>query len=97
MVLKTSPYKSRKGDHSIRIIYDQEMIQTFFLDSANPAFSKRVCIGSPKRGIDDMKAFRLENSIKDLAERVVIVVDQETQERFPFIEFPHQLSGLLCD
>ena len=73
------------------------MIQALFPDCPNPAFSIRIGVGSPKRGVYDMKAFGLENSIKGLAERAVIVVDQETQGRFPVIEFPHQLSGLLGD
>jgi hypothetical protein len=58
-------------------IEDENVIQTFFLDRADPAFGKGVCIGCPERSMDDMHAFNLEKSIKGLAERAVIVMDQE--------------------
>ena len=58
-------------------IEDKNVIQTFFPGRADPAFSKGVGIGSPDRSVDDMQAFRLENSIKCPAERAVIVMDQE--------------------
>ena len=58
-------------------IDDENMIQAFFPDSANPAFGVSICIGSLKRSVNDMEAFGLENGIKGLAEGSVIVVDQE--------------------
>ncbi len=59
-------------------VHDQDMNQAFFPDSSNPAFSICVCIWRSERGVDDMKAFGLENSIKRLAEFTIVVVDQET-------------------
>ena len=58
-------------------IDDEKVIQAFFPGRANPAFGEGVGIGSPDRSVDDMKAFRLENNIKGLAERAVIVMDPE--------------------
>ena len=58
-------------------IDDENMIQAFFPDSANPPFGVSICIGSLKRSVNDMDAFGLENGIKGLAERTVIVVDQK--------------------
>ena len=58
-------------------IDDQNIIQAFFPDSANPPFSISICIGSLKRRVKDRDAFGLENGIKSLAEGTVIVVDQE--------------------
>ena len=49
-------------------IKNQEQIEAFFASRANPTFRKRVCIGGSDRGLDDMKAFGLENSLKSLAE-----------------------------
>ena len=58
-------------------IDDENMIQAFFPDSANPPFGVSMCIGSLKRSVNDMDAFGLENGIKGPAEGTVIVVDQE--------------------
>ena len=58
-------------------IEDENVIQTFFSGRTNPAFGKGICIGYPERSMDDMQAFNLEKSIKGLAERAVIVMDQE--------------------
>ena len=58
-------------------IDDENMIQAFFPDSANPPFSISICIGSLKRSVNDRDAFGLENGIKSLAKQAVIVVDQE--------------------
>ncbi len=58
-------------------IDDENMIQAFFPDSANPPFGVSICIGSLKRRVNDRDAFGLENGIKGLAEGTVIVVDQE--------------------
>jgi len=58
-------------------IDDENMIQAFFPDSANPPFGVSICIGSLKRSVNDRDAFGLENGIKGLAEGTVMVVDQE--------------------
>ena len=58
-------------------IDDENMIQAFFPDSANPPFGVSICIGSLKRSVNDIDAFGLEDGIKGLAEGTVIVVDQE--------------------
>ena len=57
-------------------IDDENMIQAFFPDSANPPFGVSICIGSLKRSVNDRDAFGLEDGIKGLAEGTVIVVDQ---------------------
>jgi hypothetical protein len=58
-------------------IDDENMIQAFFPDSANPPFGVSICIGSLKRSVNDIDAFGLEDGIKGPAEGTVIVVDQE--------------------
>lgn len=58
-------------------IDDENMIQAFFPDSANPPFGVSICIGSLKRSVNDRGAFGLEDGIKGPAEGTVIVVDQE--------------------
>ena len=58
-------------------IDDENMIQAFFPDSANPPFGVSICIGSLKRSVNDIDAFGLEDGIKGLAEGTVIVMDQE--------------------
>ena len=49
-------------------IDDENMIQAFFPDSANPRFGVSICIGSLKRRVNNRDAFGLENGIKRLAE-----------------------------
>ena len=73
----------------------QNVIQTFFADSANPAFRKRVGIRGPDRSGDNVEAFGLKNRIKGWAKRAVIVMDQEPQWLFSVGKFPNQLTGLL--
>jgi len=58
-------------------IADENMIQAFFPDRANPPFDVSICIGSLKRSVNDRDTCGLENGIKGLAEGTVIVVDQE--------------------
>ena len=58
-------------------IDDENLIQAFFPDSANPPFGVSICIGSLKRSVNDRDAFGLEDGIKGLAEGTVIFVDQE--------------------
>ena len=76
---------------------DQDMVQAFFSDSPNPSFSKCIGIRSLERGVDDVKAFRMKDSVKSLAEFSIVVVDQEMYRSFVFLEFPNQLPGLLSD
>jgi hypothetical protein len=56
---------------------DENMIQAFFPESANPPFGVSICMGSLKRSGNDRDVFGLENGIKGFAEGTVIVVDQE--------------------
>ena len=63
----------------MRSIDDQDVIQAFFSDTANPPFSDSVCIWCLKRGVDDVDAFRLKDGIEGLAEFGVIVMDKESQ------------------
>ena len=58
-------------------IDDENMIQAFLPDSANPPFGVSICIGSLKRSVNDRDAFGLEDGLKGPAEGTVIVVDQE--------------------
>ena len=57
---------------------DQDVIQAFFSDGANPAFGEGIGIRRLKRGMDNVDTFRLKDSIKSLAEFGIVVVDQET-------------------
>jgi len=59
---------------------DQDVIQAFFSDSANPAFGEGIGIRRLKRGMDNVDTFRLKDSIKSLAEFGIVVVDQEKKE-----------------
>jgi hypothetical protein len=56
---------------------NEKMIQTFFPDSASPAFSIDICVRCLKKRVNEMKAFGLENGLKCPAKRAVIVMDQE--------------------
>ena len=58
---------------------DQDVIQAFLTGSSDPAFCVRICVRRPEGGVNDVVAFRNENSIKGVIERAVIVVDQETK------------------
>lgn len=70
-------YKLNQDTPQMRSIQDQDVIQALLSGSANPALRESVGIGGLERCFDDMKTFRLENSIKGFAECAVIVMDQE--------------------
>ena len=78
-------------------IENQDQIQAFCAGRANPSRCERVRVGGSDGGVDDMKAFRLENRIKSLAERAIIIMDQEAQGLFSLRKFPNQLPGLLSN
>jgi len=59
-------------------VQDQDMVQTFFPDCLDPAFSICVCISRLEWSMDDMNTYGLENSIESLAEFAFNVVNQET-------------------
>jgi hypothetical protein len=69
--------KFDQGALQMLSIDDENMIQAFFPDSANPPFGVSICVGSLKRIVNDIDAFGLENGIQGIAEGMVIVVDQE--------------------
>lgn len=73
----------------------KNVIQTFFADSANPAFRKCVGVRGLEGSGDNVEAFELENGIKGWAKRAVIVMDQEPQWLFSVGKLPNQLPGLL--
>jgi hypothetical protein len=76
-------------------IDDENVIHAFFPGSADPAFGEGVGIGSSDWSVNDMQAFRLENSIKSLAETAVIVMDQKPQGLISVGKITYQLPGLL--
>ena len=45
---------------------DQDVIQAFFSDGANPAFAEGIGIRRLKRGMDNVDTFRLKDGIKAL-------------------------------
>jgi len=71
------------------------MIQAFFSDRADPAFTEGISPGSPVRSVNDMKSFRQENRVKHGGELLVIVEDQKAEGWVIAIDFPEQVSGLL--
>ena len=78
-------------------IEDQDQIQALLPGRKNPAFRESIGIrGSDRRG-DNMEAFGLENVIKSLAKRAIIIMDQEAQGLFSLGKLPNQLPGLLSD
>ena len=76
---------------------DKDMVQTFFPDWANPAFSKGIGIRCRVGGVNNMEPLGLKNNIKGLGEFSIIVMDQETKRKILLAKFPNQLSGLLSD
>src|SRR4030065_115329 len=79
----------------MRLIQNQEMIQTFLSNCPHPPLCKCIRIWSPKGYGNDMNSFTPEQCVKGLGIFPVIVANQETCRCFIFIESPYQLSGLL--
>ena len=62
-----------------------------------PAFRKSVGMGSFDGSGDNVAACGLENGIKSVAKRAIIIIDQEAQGLFSLGKLPNQLPGLLSD
>ena len=50
------------------LIDNQQFVQTFFLDRANPAFGVGIRIGRTIRGVDHVNALGTEHRVKCLGE-----------------------------
>src|SRR4030043_2423953 len=79
----------------MRLIQNQEMIQTLLPSCPHPPLRKCIRIWSPVGNGNDMDAFTPEEGVKSVGILPIIVVDQESNRSFIFIESPYQLSGLL--
>ena len=79
------------------VIRDEDMIQALLSDCSHPTFGIGIRIGRPVGSGNDMEAFASEDGIERSSEFAIVVVDQDTQGRFPVIELPNQLPGLLGD
>ena len=79
------------------LVQDENMIQTLFADSSDPALRVSICIGRPEGSGNDNHAFASEDGVEIIGELAVIVADQESQGEITSVEFPNNLSGLLGD
>ena len=77
------------------LVQDENMIQTLFADSSDPALRVSICIGRLEGSGNDNHTYASEDGVESIAELAVIVADQEAHGEFTIIELPNDLSGLL--
>ena len=87
--------KLNQNTPQVSCIENENEIQALLPGRKDPAFSKGVGIRCSDRRGDNVEAFRLENGIKSLAKRAIIIMDQEAQGLFSLGKLPNQLPGLL--
>jgi hypothetical protein len=65
---------------------DQDPVEAFAADGADPALGERVRLRGAKRRADDLDALASENLVEDFAELAVAIVDKEADRCQPFRE-----------
>jgi hypothetical protein len=79
----------------VRLVDDQQLVQALFSHRTNPPLSMRIGIRRTIRRGDHVNAFRTKNSIKGLAELLVVVADQKSDVGVAGLQRPQHLPGLL--
>jgi hypothetical protein len=74
---------------------DQEMVETFAAQRANPAFRDDVCSWCSYRGADDAEADAREHRVERGGELGISVADQEREPAGVVAEVHKQVAGLL--
>ena len=85
------------GENSsqVRLIQDNEPVQTLLAQCPHPALRLGTGIRSSKRCPDDFYSFGLEHRIKSSGEFRVPIMDQETYRQLVLVQGPGQLPRLL--
>ena len=60
-------------------VKDEQPVETFAADAADPAFHVRVCVRRPDRGSDNACSLAAEECVERVGELGVPVVDQEAR------------------
>ncbi len=74
---------------------DQELVQAFLADRANPALRKGIRIRRPHWPPNDRHILRRKDRIEGSRKLGVTVVDQETHRQASVLDVPTQLARLL--
>lgn len=81
----------------MRLIENEELIQTFFAHGSNPAFSVGIGPRRSKWRADDLNPFGLEDSVEAPTVFPIIIADQMSKMLFLIGQVPEQLARLLSD
>ena len=87
-VLRENPFQEN-------LIQDQNVIQTLFSDSSDPALNERIRIWGLIGCGNHVDTFGLKKNIESCAKASIVVADQQTKGGFLIIQFPNELPGLL--
>jgi len=79
------------------IIEDKKTIEALISGSSHPSLGVSIRIRSSKGCGQNVEAFTGENGIECIRVLAFVVTDQKPQTGCHIIEFPQDLSGLLCD
>ena len=76
---------------------DEEVVQAFAAERADPAFRDGVRSGCPCRGAEDADVGTGEHRVEGCGELAAAVADQEPKLVGPVAELHQQVAGLLGD
>ncbi len=79
------------------LVKHDEPVKTFFANSADPAFSKRVGFRGMHRGCDDLERFSFENGVEDSRVLAVAIAQQEVRRITRLLQLPHEVPCLLIN
>ena len=87
------------GQHvpQVTLVENQQMVQAFFSDGANPALRDGIRFGSLEGSQYAFEALRNNDVIEGSGEFGVVVMDEEAPLHRLITELPQQLAGLLSD
>jgi hypothetical protein len=81
----------------MKLIENQQLVETFVADRSDPPLRESIRVGSMHWGADDMNMLGGKDRIESLGDLRIVVVDQEVHARGAFFEVPDYLAGLLVN
>ena len=74
---------------------DQEPVEAFLANGANPSLSESICVWCSNRGADDRDILRREDGVKARRELGITVVDQEAHGERAILDLPNEAAALV--
>ena len=74
---------------------DNQMVKAFLAKTSNPAFGKRIGVGSLIRSFDRLESCAFQQAIKTFRIASIIVMKEKASLDSSVLAFPENMTGLL--